>query len=205
MYIIWNMLKAMRDHLTNLEKDENSRKVYEWIVYICFKGKLTSGSFDADLVEEMGFTIDESSFRLTFDDNYSELCRYIRMRNSDKQNNVLPENAQYVFWHPFIYICAFHFLFEKNPELVMDHCNVDAILQLVRPKRFKTSYLEVTANDQLVILFNHRIRSLNKEDEYANHPLVKRGIATVHLEAVGLGMEMFSHALQVMNHMHRQT
>lgn len=81
---------------------------------------------------EIGFTIDE----LSFDEKDSELCKNIKMRNSDKQKNIPPENAQYFFWHPFIYICALHFLFHKDPEFVIKHCNVYAILQLVRPKRF---------------------------------------------------------------------
>lgn len=95
------------------------------------------------------------------------------MRNSDKLKDVPPENAQYVFWHPFIYICAFHFLFYKDPEFVLKKCNLDAILELVRPKDSNISYLEVAADDQYVTLFNERIHSLGVKNKYANHPLVQ--------------------------------
>lgn len=67
---------------------------------------------------------------------------------------------------------------------------MDAILQLVRPRRFKKSYFEVTANDQLVVLINERVCSLNKEEAYGNHPLVIMGRAIVQAEALGLGMRM---------------
>lgn len=164
----WDILRVMRDHFTVLENDREKRYAYEWIMYICLKGKfLRSDKFDRKLVKEMNFEIKQSSFN----EEDKELCRYIRMRNSDKLRDVSPENAQYVFWHPFIYICAFHFLFHKNPALVMTKCNVDAILQLVRPKEDTTSYFEVAADDECVMLFNERMRSLGIKREFSNHPL----------------------------------
>lgn len=101
------------------------------------------------------------------------------MRNSDKQKKVPPEKAQYVFWHPFIYLCAVHFLIQKNPEFVIRYCNVDAILQLVRPERFQTSYFKVSADNRCVTLISEKIRLLGKEEEYAHHSLVIMGTAIV--------------------------
>ena len=95
------------------------------------------------------------------------------MRYSNRQNNVSPMEAQYVFWHPFIYISVFHSLFKYNPNLVLKHCNVDAILQLVRPKWFHTAYIEVSADDHGIDLFNERLRQLNLVERYKDHPLVK--------------------------------
>lgn len=188
----WDILRVMRDHFTALENDREKKYAYEWIMYICLKGKfLRSDEFDTKLVREMGFEIKQSSFN----EEDKELCRYIRMRNSDKLRNVPPENAQFVFWHPFINICAFHFLFQKNPALVMKQCNVDAILQLVRPKEVTTSYFEVAADDECVILFIERMRSLGITQEYANHPLFQKmftemhmvtGAATIAMEIVGV-------------------
>lgn len=99
------------------------------------------------------------------------------MRNSDKLKNVPSTSlrAQYVFWHPFIYICAFHHLFQKNAEFLMKYCNVDAILQLVRPSGTNTSYFEVAADDRCVTIFKERIRLLGKEEEYSNNPMVDFG------------------------------
>lgn len=181
-----DMLKVMEDHFTTLE--EEKRYVYEWITYICLKGYFCrSDQFDTSLVEEMNFEINQSSF----DENDIELSRYVRMRNSYKLRNESFENAQYVFWHPFIYICAFHYLFYKDPEFVMKHCNVDAILQLVRPIGTKTSYFEVAANNKCVTLFNERIRRLDKKEEYANNPLVAKRTGTEEGESlqIQLGMD----------------
>lgn len=96
------------------------------------------------------------------------------MRNSDIRQKVPPNSprAQYVFWHPFIYICAFHYLFNKDQNLVMRHCNIEAIFELVRTKGAKVSYFEVIADDSMVTLFKARIRSLGKNKEYTHHPLL---------------------------------
>lgn len=191
-----DILKVMIDHFIALEKDKERRYVYEWIVYICLNGKFAPGSLDKEFVKKIGFEIDEQSFRVASNDKkVSKLGDYIRMRNSDKQSHVSPENAEYVFWHPFIYICAFHFLFHRDPEFVMNHCNVDAILQLVRPKEFKTSYLEVTADDRCVTLFNERIHSSGITKEYANHPLFQVSsemVTEMAAQAIRLGIGMFN-------------
>lgn len=165
-----DLLKVMSDHFTSIEKEEGRRHVYEWIMYICMKGEFSrSGLWDTDLVKVMSFEIQQPSF----DENDLELRRYVRMKNSDKQRNVSSENAHYVFWHPFIYICAFHSLFHKDPKFVMEYCNIDAIVQLVRPRGVETSYFEVAADEMCVTLFNKRIRRLGIKQEYAHHPLVK--------------------------------
>lgn len=175
----WDILKMMQDHFTLIARDGERKHVYEWVMYICFKGKFSRlDPFDTNLVEEMMFEIKHSSF----DENDATLQNYIRMRNSDKLKGESSEKAQYVFWHPFIYICAFHHLFDKDQEFLIQHCNVDAILQLVRPRGTKTSYFEVTANDKCVTLFNERIRLLGKEVEYARNPLVVKGTETAENE-----------------------
>lgn len=179
----WDILKVMGCHFSDMCKDSGKMYVYEWIKYICLKGKFRrSDEFDTKLVKEMNFEIEQSSF----DEEDKELSRYIRIRNSDKLRNVLPKNAQYDFWHPFIYICAFHFLFHENPELVIKYCIVDAIVQLVRPKGAKTSYFEVAANEKWVTLFNERIRLLGKEKDYANNPLIKiiKGVETFRIDTI---------------------
>ncbi|XP_065929858.1 uncharacterized protein [Magallana gigas] len=166
----WDISMALRDHFVSLKNDERKRHVYAWIAYICFKGQFTRAEqFDTELVEKIGFHIDKSSFN----ENDKDLRRYFRVRNSNAKKNVSPNNVQYVFWHRFIYICAFKFLFEKDAELVVKYCNVDAILQLVRPKGAKTSYFEVTADEHCVNLFNERIHELNLAERYEKNPLVK--------------------------------
>ncbi|XP_065929955.1 uncharacterized protein [Magallana gigas] len=164
----WDISTAMRYHFNSLENDERKRHVYAWIVYICLKGHFTRDEpFDTELVKKLGFQIDKSSF------NEKEMQGYFMVRNSNAMTNASPSNAQYHFWHQFIYICAFKLLFEKDPGLVMKYCNVDAILQLVRPEGVKTSYFEVTADEHYVNLFNERIRELNLAERYEKNPLVK--------------------------------
>lgn len=181
----WDILKGMIDHFADMEKDRGRRYVYEWIMYIGFKGKFSrSDKFDRSLVKEMNFEIEQSSFN----ENDPEISRYVRMRISDKLRNESSENAQYVFWHPFIYICVFHFLFHKDPESIMNYCNWDAIVQLVRPNGFKTSYFEVTADTRCVALFNARIRLLGKVEEYTQHPLFQMNAE----EMMQLGLRMFN-------------
>jgi hypothetical protein len=55
----------------------------------------------------------------------------------------------------------------------MSYCNIDAILQLVRPDGVKRTYLEVSADSSMVDMFNKRIRKEGLLDEYISHPLIK--------------------------------
>lgn len=164
-----DILKAMKVHFTALH--QNEKPIYEWLMYICLKGHFSRAeSFDKDLVSNMQFGIGDSSF----DKHYEHLRRYIRVSVSDFQN-VSMEETRYVFWDPFIYICAFHHLYEKDRSKIMNHCNVDAILQLVRPTSWEKSYIEVSADDKDVELFGERFRELDLDlqDKYKEHPLVK--------------------------------
>ena len=164
-----DILIAMKVHFTTLEKKENP--IYEWLMYICLKGHFSrTESFDKDLVNKMKFGIKLSSF----DEHYVHLRRYIRVSVSNPQH-VSMEDTRYVFWHPFIYICAFHHLYERDSIKIMNHCNVDAILQLVRPTSWEKSYIEVFANSEDVELFRERFRELDLhlKDKYKEHPLVK--------------------------------
>nr|XP_022344808.1 uncharacterized protein LOC111137587 isoform X1 [Crassostrea virginica]XP_022344809.1 uncharacterized protein LOC111137587 isoform X1 [Crassostrea virginica] len=165
-----DILKVMTDAITTLRENIKKTNGCNWIDYICLKGRFSrSEEFDESIVEVFDLRITRSSFDVTD----SILKRYVRMRYSDRQNNVSTKEAQYVFWHPFIYICVFHSLFKYNPNLVLKHCNVDAILQLVRPKGFGTAYIEVSADDHGIDLFYERLRKLHLIERYKDHPLVR--------------------------------
>ncbi|XP_062614756.1 uncharacterized protein LOC134281862 [Saccostrea cucullata] len=162
-----SLLQAMTDHITSLEGDKETKSTYQWIMYICLKGQYNrSEELDTELIRTMEFGINKLSFTEDL------LSKYIIMKNSDQQKKVPPESAQYVFWHPFIYICAFHSLFRTNPGTVMKYCNIDAILQLVRPENYLDTYLEVRADEAMIDLFNQRIQAEGLQDLYKNHPLV---------------------------------
>jgi hypothetical protein len=163
-----DLLKVMTDHFTALETQPEKKHVYEWIMYICLKGVYPrSENVDNTVITNMKFGITVASF----DEHYDELSKYIRKRDSDQRQNVSPLDVQYIFWHPFIYICAFHYLYKKNPDAVMSYCNIDAILQLVRPDGVKT-YLEVSADSSKVDLFYRRLQQEGLLDEYREHPLI---------------------------------
>ena len=160
----------MTEAITALRENIKRTNGCNWIDYICLKGKFSrSEELDEDMVDVCDLRITKSSFDVTD----SILKRYVRIRYSDRKNNVSAMKVQYVFWHTFIYICVFHFLYEYNPNLVLKHYNVDAILQLVRPKGIDTAYIEVSADDHGINLFYERLRQLNLVERYKDHPLVR--------------------------------
>ena len=148
----------MAKHIAELEQKTDMKIIYDWITYICLKGQFSrSEPFDEDLVKNLNLEISSSCF----DEHDSSFQRYFRLLYRDQQINVTTDHARYVFWHRFIYICAFHALY-KDKEIVMTHCNVDAILELVRPigHSVSNSCIEVAADEHCVHLFNKKIKSL---------------------------------------------
>ena len=161
----------MAKHIAELEQKTDMKIIYDWITYICLKGQFSrSEPFDEDFVKNLNLEISSSCF----DENDSRFQRYFRLRYRDQQINASTEYARYVFWHPFIYICAFHALYNKDNEIVMTHCNVDAILELVRPIRHgvSNSYIEVVADEHCVNLFNKRMSQVGLRERYICHPLL---------------------------------
>lgn len=152
-----DILKVMKDHITALEK----QNVYRWIKYICLKGQFSLSKFDDNLGEVIGVSKED------FMKNDDEIKKYFTKNGSENEDT-------YVFWHPFIYICAFHSLYETDAMLVIARCNVDAILQLLRPKDTNTSYIEVSADENHVSAFYKRLKTLKLPKRYDNHPLVRK-------------------------------
>lgn len=166
----WDILTAMIDHFKALEKHETS--IYECIMYTCMIGYFSrTESFDEELISKMKFQIQLSSF----DKHSKHLHRYLRVWSDSE--NVSTEDGPYFFWHPFIYICAIHYLYKKNKSIIMNHCNVDAIMQLVRPNSWKInktlSYIEVCADAEDVELLRERLQKLGLLEIYRDHPLFK--------------------------------
>lgn len=170
-----DILKVMKNYIIAMETDMNMKLVYSWIKYLCLKGKFSrSDEFEEGLVEDLR--------KSSFDENDSNFQKYFRKRNSDERNNISAEDAQYVFWHPFIYICVFHSLFEQDPGFVMKHCNLDAIFQLVRPEGRKRlyEYIEVFADEKCVNLFNERLQQQGFPERYKSHPFIKMPASLGH-------------------------
>ena len=159
--------KTLKTHFCSLKKSDE--KLYQIIMYVCLKGELKrSEEIDKDIVGNLHYEITKENIG----EKMETLEKYIRMRKSEKRQSVAPEKATYIFWHPFIYICAFHALFESNPDEVMTYCNIDAILQLVRPEREnREDYFTVSASSAKVKLFKSRLKPEELQD-YAAHPLL---------------------------------
>lgn len=165
-----DILKVMRDHIASLK--EKNECIYGCLTYICLKGHFSAcDTFDEEMIRNIGLRIDSASF----DDE--ELRKFVRIKTSNQQNNGSAENGRYVFWHPFIYICAFHSLYKEKRDIIMNHCNFDAIFQLVRPADTPLTYIEVSADDDCIKLLQERIeKDENKTDlleRYRKHPLLK--------------------------------
>ena len=151
----------------------SDEKLYQIIMYVCLKGELRrSEEVDREFVKNLNYVITKKDI----DVKMETLEKYIRMRKLEKRYGVAPEKATYIFWHPFIYICAFHALFESNPDEVMTYCNIDAILQLVRPEREDLrheDYFTVAASETRVKLFKNRLKP-EELKMYAAHPLLAK-------------------------------
>lgn len=168
-----DILKVMRDHIASL-KGKNER-IYGCLTYICLKGHFSAcDTFDEEMVKNLGLKIDSASF----DDE--ELRKFARIKTSNQQNNGSAENERYVFWHPFIYICAFHALYNENKDAIMNYCNFNAIFQLVRPTpavNEKLPYIEVPADEGFIKSLQERINKDTKKDNllerYKSHPLLE--------------------------------
>ncbi|XP_065934343.1 uncharacterized protein [Magallana gigas] len=166
-----NFKKTLMENFKSLKTSDLD--LYQCVMYVCLKGDLKcSEDVDKRLVNSMHFNISKESV----EQKMSVMGKYVRMRKSDERQKVEASKATYVFWHPFIYICAFHALFESNPEDVVKYCNLDAILQLVRPPSKsdrKTNYFTVTATEEQVKIFQGRIKSEGQDEMYAAHPLLE--------------------------------
>lgn len=166
-----NFKRTLVEHFQSLR--DGDVELYQCVMYVCLKGDLKrSKDVDKRLINSMGFNISNESI----EQKMSDLEKYIRMRKSDLRQNVEASKATFVFWHAFIYICAFHALFESNPEEVVKYCNIDAILQLVRPpskSNRKSDYFTVTATEEQVKIFQGRIKSEGHDEMYAAHPLLE--------------------------------
>ena len=166
----YDILKVMTEFIASLER--TNVLVHRCLTYICLKGHFSCETFDKVIVNNIGLQIESASF----DDK--ELRKFVRIKTSNQQNNGSAENERYVFWHPFIYICAFHSLYKEKKDIIINHCNFDAIFQLVRPvgTELLAPYIEVLADNRCTKLLQERINNHTEKDKllerYKNHPLL---------------------------------
>lgn len=170
---------AMTEHFESLEK--NDKDLFKGIMYIVLNGVYDDEKFDSEIAKEFSISREHLA-----NENLQKYTKRIKLNDSQQQKSkisptwihvisdiVMERDTVHVFWHNFLYICAFRACYTSNPEKIMLHCNLDAILQLVRPKKCESEFT-VNASDELItLLFNNRIKGKVFEEELKDHPLMQ--------------------------------
>jgi hypothetical protein len=165
-------LLAVRNHFQDLKSQDES--VFKCILYIILIGFYDKSDFRHDVATH--FSITETNL-----DECKDLTKYTKtlqasqiapMWASNHRGGSEERKEVCVFWHNFLYISAFHACFALYPDKMMRHCNIDAILQLVRPEGQRSSFT-VEADKALISTFyEERIKGNGIEEHVKDHPLL---------------------------------
>lgn len=178
-----DLLETLVCHFMELQKKK--RRLYECLMYIVIKGKYKIGDdVDSDVKNEFHFGITSESYK-----DCKSLHKYTKiMPGKDLvniKNAATPPNQEYiVFEYVFLYLCAFHSLFKMQPKKVMKHCNIDAVLQIVRPDKAGQDgdgikFCAKAENEYVTYFYKEVVkRTPGLEDTFCGHPLVKHAIGT---------------------------
>lgn len=166
---------AMTQHFDSLKSKD--KDLFDCIFYLVLNGFYDEQNLRDDIAEETSTSTEKMRNK--------ELGKYTKticskdksqiatMWSSKMNNEVIKTTTFMVFWHNFLYICAFHACYNSSPEKVMQYCNIDAILQLVRPvNHAPKSTFTVEADVNLISLFEKRIKGTNLESHVKDHPLL---------------------------------
>ncbi|XP_062606184.1 uncharacterized protein LOC134267990 [Saccostrea cucullata] len=173
-----DLLQTLVSHFDDLKM--KNKQLYGCLMYIVVKGKFRVGdTIDQGIQNtfELELDITEDCFR-----QCENLGTYTKCLSRSNLVNVEEEprdsdSHYFVFKHVFLYICAFHSLFRSHPFQVMEHCNIDAVLQIVRPFNSTDGYGDkfcVKADEKTIKFFYENVVECNNElEELINdHPLV---------------------------------
>ena len=168
-------LAAMKNHFKSLKS--KNKDLFSAVLYIVLNGSYEEKAFKRDISEK--FNIKKSSLELDSLKPYvttknrlapmwsSKVCGY-----DTKTDNA---NVHVVFWHNFLYIGAFHACYEESDEKekMMLYCNMDAILQLVRPIGQGKGFNVEADLETISTLYEKRIKGEEIEEHVVDHPLMK--------------------------------
>lgn len=172
-------LDHMTEHFRSLYKKDE--ELFKGILYLVLNGVYDEKEFGSLNVGE--FTISRENMT---NKKLKAYTKRIDLKSSTQQKSKLAptwsslilgsskeRNIVHVFWHNFLFICAFRACYYSIPEIVMPHCNLDAILQLVRPIG-QGEHFTVEADVELITSFyEKRIRGVKSlEVSVGEHPLV---------------------------------
>lgn len=173
-----DLFETLVCHLDGLK--HTKRCLYECLMYIVIKGKYKEEEeIEKHVCNDFGFRITPESFKCESIGKYTK-----RMLENDLVNIQTgatsndPESYYIVFQHVLLYLCAFHSLFKTHPKLAIKHCNINAVLQIVRPGKISQAENDtkfcVTAEEECVTYFNEEvIRHSTDLENIRDHPLVK--------------------------------
>ncbi|XP_078323069.1 uncharacterized protein LOC111104227 isoform X1 [Crassostrea virginica] len=181
-----NLLETLVCHFDALHKKK--RMLFECLMYIVIQGKYKQDDIvNEDVKDNFGFSITPGSFKK---------CKSLQKYTKDMKGTELvsvhgedmvhdSETGYLVFRHVFLYLAAFHSLFRKYPKKTMKYCNINAILQIVRPEEIlneegDTIKFCIKADNEAVKFFYKEVvkQTPGLEDAIKDHPLVKHAIGT---------------------------
>ncbi|XP_056008884.1 uncharacterized protein LOC125661998 isoform X2 [Ostrea edulis] len=164
-------LTVMCEHFMGLKsKDE---QFFKCIMYIVLIGFYDENEFRHDVATH--FSISKTSLKECDLKKYTKRLKASQlapMWTSQLTGVSKEREGVYVFWHNFLYICAFHACFALYPDKMMQYCNLDAILQLVRPEGQRSPFT-VEADKTLISRFyEDRISGKVIKCDVKDHPLL---------------------------------
>lgn len=168
---------AITGHFKSLESKD--KDLFDCIFYLVLNGFYDEQNLRDEIAEETSTSTEKMR------NNYKKLKKYTKtIRSKDKtqlatmwsskmNDDVIKTTTFTVFWHNFLYICAFHACYNSDSNKVMRYCNIDAILQLVRPVNNDPEPFTVQADDNMISLFEKRIKGTKLESHVKDHPLLR--------------------------------
>lgn len=167
---------AMTEHFESLKLKDKA--LFDCISYLVLNGFYDEQNLRDEIAELTSTSAEKMRNKML--KKYTKTIRskdksqLATMWSSKMNNEVIKTTTFMVFWHNFLYICAFHAYYKSFPERVMQYCNIDAILQLVRPINYQPkSTFTVEADVNMISLFEERIKGTNLESHVKDHPLLR--------------------------------
>lgn len=167
---------AMTQHFESLKSKD--KDLFDCIFYLVLNGFYDEQNLRDEIAEKTSTSTEkmrnEELGKYTKTICSKDKSQLATMWSSKMNNEVIETTTFMVFWHNFLYICAFHACYKSFPEKVMQYCNIDAILQLVRPLNHEPkSTFTVEADVNMISLFEKRIKGTNLESHVKDHPLLR--------------------------------
>lgn len=167
---------AITAHFESLKSKD--KDLFDCISYLVFNGFYDEQNLRDEIAEVTSTSKEKMRNRklkkYTKTIRSEDRSQLATMWSSKMNNDVIETTTCMVFWHNFLYICAFHACYKSFPEKVMQYCNIDAILQLVRPINYQPkSTFTVEADVNMISLFEKRIKGTNLESHVKDHPLLR--------------------------------